>query len=217
MDTIINNENHIVIHGWMVNELGLKGNDLLVYAIIYGFSQTEGQTFKGRLKYLATWTKSTKQGIINNLNNLLERGLIEKKDSVVNGVKFVEYYTTKFNGVVNKVEWGGKLSLTQDNILDNKKENISINRDMKEKDGKEPKNFVKPTLEEVVAYCEERNKGVNPNQWYDHYTSNGWKVGKTPMKDWKAAIRTWEHNNKTKTSEATQKPTSKLPEYKYYE
>lgn len=49
-----------------------------------------------------------------------------------------------------------------------------------------------PTLEEVKAYCSERKNKVDPERWYDYYTSNGWKVGKNPMKDWKAAVRTWE-------------------------
>lgn len=52
--------------------------------------------------------------------------------------------------------------------------------------------FQKPTLEEVKAYCEERNNGIDPQHWMDYYTSNGWKVGKNPMKDWKATVRTWE-------------------------
>jgi hypothetical protein len=51
-----------------------------------------------------------------------------------------------------------------------------------------------PTLAEVVDYCNERNKGVDPQQWFDHYSANGWKVGRVPMKDWKAAVRTWERN-----------------------
>ena len=54
--------------------------------------------------------------------------------------------------------------------------------------------FQKPTLEEVQAYCKERNNNVDAKAWYDHYTSNGWKVGKNAMKDWKAAVRTWERN-----------------------
>lgn len=49
-----------------------------------------------------------------------------------------------------------------------------------------------PTLEEVKAYCTERGNKVDPERWFDYYTSNGWKVGKNPMKDWKAAVRTWE-------------------------
>lgn len=54
--------------------------------------------------------------------------------------------------------------------------------------------FDPPSLDEVKAYCAERGKGVNPEKWYDHYLSNGWMVGKTKMKDWKAAVRTWERN-----------------------
>lgn len=58
--------------------------------------------------------------------------------------------------------------------------------------------FVKPTLEEVRAYCQERNNGINPQRFMDYYDANGWKVGKNPMKDWKASIRTWENNSKPK-------------------
>ena len=52
-----------------------------------------------------------------------------------------------------------------------------------------------PTLEDVKAYCSERKNKVDPERWYDYYTSNGWKVGKNPMKDWKAAVRTWERTD----------------------
>ena len=54
--------------------------------------------------------------------------------------------------------------------------------------------FQKPTLEEVAAYCQERGNDVDPQAWIDYYTSNGWKVGRNCMKDWKAAVRTWERN-----------------------
>lgn len=57
------------------------------------------------------------------------------------------------------------------------------------------KRFVKPTIEEVQAYCKERNNNVDAERWYDFYESKGWKVGKNPMKDWKASIRTWERSN----------------------
>lgn len=55
-----------------------------------------------------------------------------------------------------------------------------------------PSKFAKPTLEEVRAYCQERRNNVDPQRFLDHYTSNGWMVGKNPMKDWKAAVRNWE-------------------------
>lgn len=55
--------------------------------------------------------------------------------------------------------------------------------------------FVKPTVEEIEAYCKERNNNVDAEHFFDHYEGNGWKVGKNPMKDWKAAVRTWEKSN----------------------
>ena len=54
------------------------------------------------------------------------------------------------------------------------------------------KRFIPPTLEEVKAYCKERKNNVDPERFIDYYTSNGWQVGKNKMKDWKAAVRTWE-------------------------
>lgn len=55
-----------------------------------------------------------------------------------------------------------------------------------------PKRFIKPTLEEVAAYCKERKNNVDPQRFIDFYESKGWKVGNQPMKDWKACVRTWE-------------------------
>lgn len=63
--------------------------------------------------------------------------------------------------------------------------------------------FIPPTLEEVRAYCQERKNSVDPERWLDHYTSNGWKVGRNPMKDWKAAVRTWERSGYNDTPKKT--------------
>ena len=108
----VKDENYINIQGWMVTKLGLKGNELLIYAIIYGFSQTEDQTFNGSLQYLADWTNSTKQGVTKNLKALVEKGYIIKEDKYINNVKFCEYYATKFNTVYNSVAQGMQQSLT---------------------------------------------------------------------------------------------------------
>lgn len=56
------------------------------------------------------------------------------------------------------------------------------------------KRFEKPTLSEIEQYCIERKNNVNAEQFFDYYESNGWKVGKNSMKDWKAAVRTWERS-----------------------
>lgn len=61
-----------------------------------------------------------------------------------------------------------------------------------------PKRFTPPTREEVAAYCTERGNKVDPDRFVDFYTSKGWIVGKSPMKDWKAAVRGWEREAKQK-------------------
>lgn len=142
----IKNENYITIQGWMINELNLKGNELIIYAIIYGFSQAENQIYNGSLQYLADWTNSTKQGVLKNLKSLVDKGCIVKNDKIINGVKFCEYYSTKFNGVLNKVEQGIQQSLMEgiQQSLPNNINNISINN--KEDNKKESKN----TYDEII-------------------------------------------------------------------
>ena len=73
----------------------------------------------------------------------------------------------------------GKVSIGKDSI-----DKVSIGK------------FIKPTPEEVKAYCIERGNNVDPDRFYDYYESNGWKVNKNSMKDWKAAVRYWEKNSK---------------------
>lgn len=91
----------------------------------------------------------------------------------------------------------------------NEEKEIEKETDKDKDKEKYKRRFTKPTLEEVEAYCLERNKGVDAQRWYDYYSSNGWKVGKNPMKDWKAAVRTWERsdsNGKPKSSNFTPYP-----------
>ena len=88
----IKKESFFTVQAFMVNELKLKGNELLIYAIIFGFSQVENQFFTGSLNYLASWcgilSKTTVKTI---LNNLIDKGLLEKEDIYKNGVKYCKY------------------------------------------------------------------------------------------------------------------------------
>ena len=70
------------------------------------------------------------------------------------------------------------------------------------------KRFVKPTLLEVTAYCRERKNGINPQNFIDSNEAKGWVVGttKTPMKNWKAVIHTWEHNRQEKQAGTEETP-----------
>ncbi len=71
-----------------------------------------------------------------------------------------------------------------------------------------------PTLEEVEAYCQERGNRVNARRFMDFYTANGWRMGKTPMKDWKAAVRSWETNGMDDPRPAPARATGYMDEYK---
>lgn len=96
-------------------------------------------------------------------------------------------------------------------LKDKDKENkiipLSPNGDCPPKGGRPPeKRFVKPTADEVRAYCAERGNHVDAQAFVDFYAAKGWKVGNTPMKDWKAAVRTWEKRDAERKQSATPRP-----------
>ena len=120
------NKKFVTIQGWMVNDLKLKGNELMIYAIIYGFCQEENQVFYGSLNYIANWISSSKQTVIKCLKSLTDKNLIEKNEKFINNVKFCEYRPKNFDrgsqksliGVVKKFDVGSQKSLPN-NIEDN--------------------------------------------------------------------------------------------------
>lgn len=87
----------------------------------------------------------------------------------------------------------GKHGNNKDEDKDKDKDNIER--------GAAPR-FSRPSLEDVAAYCRERSNTVDPQRFVDYYTANGWRAGKQPMKDWRAAVRTWEGREKKSASRA---------------
>lgn len=140
----IHRENFINVQGWMVTELGLSGNELLIYAMIHGITQDGQSRYNGGLKYLGEWLSSSKQTVINNLKSLCEKGLIIKEERIVNNVKFCEYYVSaladkessdsdndfdqgskNLNGVVKKFERGGQKILPNNKYYNKPNNKIS--------------------------------------------------------------------------------------------
>ena len=110
---MIKDENYIQIAGWMLNELNLKGNELLIYALIHGFCQDGKSTFKGGLTYIGEWTNSTKQGVIKALKSLLDKKLIVKVlVQNKNGMQSVEYFTVKSRGGKQSLPGEGSTKFT---------------------------------------------------------------------------------------------------------
>ena len=125
----VKDENFIAIQGWMLNKLNLKGNELIVYAVIYGFSQDDESRFTGSRRYLAEWCGCTLKTVDNALSSLVAKGLIAKHDKTINGVHLCDYSitqvgknlqqgTVKITQGVGKILQQGTVKITHHNIED---------------------------------------------------------------------------------------------------
>lgn len=113
-------ENYILIPGWAINQLNLKGNNLMVYSIIYGFSQDGETEFTGSLQYLCDCLSVSKPTVINSLKELVSLGHIKKRAENINGVVFNRYKVSL--PVVKNFNWGIK-----DSLLGGSKESLHNN------------------------------------------------------------------------------------------
>ena len=136
--------NYLTIQGWMVSKLGLSSNDLLTYALIYGFCQDGESEFTGSINYITKWLNCSRPTAIKTLKNLTDKELLFKSVITMNGVSFNRYKVNlevvkKLNypsnnddlgsketllGVVKKLNGGSKETLpnnTNNTILDNNK------------------------------------------------------------------------------------------------
>jgi hypothetical protein len=223
-------DNFLVIQGWMVTELALKGNELLIYALIYGFSQAEDQWFDGTLKYIAEWTNSTVRGVQKSISSLVEKNLIEKDEITKNKIKSCRYRVwNNVHGGIEQSSWGYRTkfmggieqSSPHDNINNNINNNTPYtqystslriecspqgdppqNGSDEKKSRKDKNSFVPPTLEEVTAYCASRGNKVDPKKFYEYYNAVDWIDAKgEKVKSWKHKCITWElSQNKNSTS-----------------
>ena len=104
----------------------------------------------------------------------------------------------------NNISFLKKETKSLENENENSESPLETLQAPKEQSGGGRKRFTIPTPEEVQAYCNERNNGISGQQFCDFYSSKGWRVGSQPMKDWKAAVRTWETRRKDQVTTITQ-------------
>ena len=219
---MIKQKSHILIDAYML-QLGLKGNELLIYALIAGFCQDGVSECWTSQETMAEWCGGISTRAVRDiLQNLITKKLITKKECLNKNVKYSykvveivpelssneqEVFSTQqevFSGrdrnffpVVQELSSGNNKI---DNIYDSKIDNKTIKekKEIKEKKKDLPETkervFKKPSVEEISSYCQERNNNINPEQFYDYYEANGWKINRNPMKDWKATVRNWERN-----------------------
>ena len=162
----------INIQPFMVQELKLKGNELLVYAIIHSYSQGKEGYYKGSISYLCEWTNATKQGILKVLKSLYEKGLLEKKK--VGNYVFYQANTDEKSeegeqslpneeeNEVNKVYPNGKQSLPEEvnKVYPNGKQSLPNNKEIRKFDNKEIKSLpqeAKDLAQYLYNSCKEKD------------------------------------------------------------
>lgn len=170
---------------------GLAGNDLLVYAVINSYSHGEQGCFYGSRDTLCDMTGAAARTIDDVLSRLLSKGLVKKMRIEVEGHKVLAY------SVIDEAQ---NLRSEKRRICEKKAQNlradnkiyINTEREIKARTREKSVPFTAPTVAEVAAYCRERRNNIDPEEFVAHYESNGWVVGKAPMKSWKAAVVSWE-------------------------
>lgn len=147
--------------------------------------------------------------IINNTVTIPNWGKHQNIDQIEAKNAYMKKYMREYREKQKQISSG------ESNCKTNSKANVSLADKIREEEirkdeirGEEnmdeaspptrSKRFTPPTVDEVRTYCQGRQNGVDPQRFVDYYTSNGWMVGKNKMKDWKAAVRTWEQKDMDK-------------------
>lgn len=148
--------NFYAVQGWMVNKLHLSGNELICYAIIYGFSQDGMTLFMGSISYLQKWMNVSRPTVINTLKTLIKKGLLNKHEVEENNVRLCYYGINE--EAKDSLEEGSKESIlvgSKESILGGSKESIPNNiKDNKEinKEKNKDKSLLKKISPEEQAH-----------------------------------------------------------------
>lgn len=199
MSVLINNplkENFCQIPNALITDTTISFQARCLYCYIA--SQSAGWQIFNKVIMKKLGIK-TDEAIAKYFKELIERGWLQR-------VKQKDEITGQFNGGYDYTlisalpKFGQNPNLDKPEIhnntnLLNNTNNIN-NNNMCIGETKNTHKFIIPSLEEIKSYCEERNNGIDAEYFMDFYSSKGWMVGKNKMKDWRAAVRTWEKGNK---------------------
>ena len=179
-----------------------------------GYDMKAGQAVIGRKK-MATELGFSEQQIRTALKKLESTGEITLKSTnkfTIATVENWEFYQCNDEGsnqqstnnqpTINQQITNEQPTDNQRITTSKERKNIYIyNSESETKKQKPDRKIIPPTLDMVTSYCSERNNGISPQYFIDYYTARDWCIGKTKMKDWQAAVRTWENNSKERNKE----------------
>jgi len=208
-------DNYIIVPGFAIVKLGLSGNELLCYSLIYGFSQDGETEFKGSLSYLSSALNVTKANAKAILDRLIGKGLIIKREEVVNGVKFCRYSCNN-KGIIETITppiietiTGGVIETITDNIdIDNTNTDNDIKDDElfpnEDKGQKKPRGtsdvreclFVNSRFYDFEAFRaafakDPKYAGADIEFYYERIKNWSAANGKKKKKDWISFTRNW--------------------------
>lgn len=191
----------------MVTELGLRNNRLLLYALLYGFSQDKNGGYSGKQDYLMEWLGCSRAALFNLIQELKRQGLLYEvvADSGQKTLRTARYPCLNNRHDVQNLDMA---------CPENRHENVQ-NLDTACPENRHPTIYnntdntiynyscsrcaettTPPTAEEVAAYCRERGNDIDARRFVDYYAVSGWKRGGKPIEDWRALIRLWEQNGR---------------------
>ena len=197
---MIKDDTFYVTFHWMIKRLKLRGTELKVFAIIYGYSQNGDNWYYGSIKDLQEQCDASRQSVISALQSLVAKQFLIKLDNSENNIK-TNYYKVNFE-VVKKLDYGSKnLTEGSQKIRLGNKDNNKYDNKLNNKECSAQR-FVPPTLADIQDYITEKNLSVSADRFYSYYESNGWKVGKNSMKSWKAALHSWNARDKQEKQQA---------------
>ncbi|QDP61883.1 MAG: hypothetical protein GOVbin8074_12 [Prokaryotic dsDNA virus sp.] len=167
-------------------------NAKLLYAEITALQQMNGECYASN-RYFSKLYNKNKVTISRWIKELRDKGLINVTIVYKEGTKEIA------NRYIDICDGGNSINVKQ--VLTKKlKNNNTSNNNNTTYSNK--RRFVKPSIDDIIVYCQERNNNICAETFYDFYETKDWKVGKNKMKDWKACVRTWEKrdtkNNKSK-------------------
>ena len=182
-----------------------------LYGEITALCNERGYCWAGN-KYFADLYKVTDRTIRTWISSLISNGYIEsdlvyREDSKEVEARYLKVTEStpgrnlpyppeeNFRTPGKKFPDPPEKNFLDNNTVNNTLEYTTISKDIVVGQQPKQKKFQKPTIEEIEKYCVERKNGVNATKFFNYYEANGWKVGKNSMKNWKAAVRTWEQNN----------------------
>ncbi len=164
------NTDFVNIQGWMINELNLKGNELIIYALIYGFTKDGVSEFRGSRQYMADWTSTSVRSVQNVVNSLVDKGMIEKNNHIN---KYGSLETSGYKAINVPKLSSEKNSLVEKKVHEGSEKSSLVEKKVHEGSEKSSHNNIDNNISNNIVNIKEKNiKKESVNSVIAEYTEN---------------------------------------------